>query len=486
MGKVLEGPTEYKTVPYIQLKVEQDKGIVEHLITVYGVEDLGGDISHPGSFAKTISERADQIRVLDSHNRQSVLGVVGVPLELKEIGRDELPKKVLERYPEATGGLWARTRFLLDTPEGRGVFTRIKEGAVSEFSYAYDALDEDYTKGKDGHEIRNLRTIRLWEYSPVVFGMNPATAVLGTKGVCGSTRLPIADRNRTWDASAAVMRVRSWADAKEKPNAKYRGAFFWYDAKNADNFGAYKLPFADVINGTLTAIPRGIFAVAGVLSGAHGGAEITDVEAVKSRVAGYYARMRKKFNDESIVVPWKKKSEYLEYKPAPDVTENTIRIRVRDPDDFQEGSFRTIRIGSEDEGIQATIGRLKGETSTTVQSYIFDKDKWTVARAQAWVDEHKKALIILVPEDKDEDEDEEPGGPEFCVCPKCGYEEEKKRGVPCRSVTCPKCGTKLVAKEPAPPEQGEEARGQKLLEVELELEQIDVVLLSEDEAGPAE
>jgi len=40
----------------------------------------------------------------------------------------------------------------------------------------------------------------------------------------------------------------------------------------------------------------------------------------------------------------------------------------------------------------------------------------------------------------------EPGGPEMCVCPECGYEEEKERGTPCRSVMCPKCGVMMVAK----------------------------------------
>lgn len=43
--------------------------------------------------------------------------------------------------------------------------------------------------------------------------------------------------------------------------------------------------------------------------------------------------------------------------------------------------------------------------------------------------------------------EQEPGGPAMCVCPDCGYEAEKERGVPCRSVKCPECGVMLVAKE---------------------------------------
>ena len=74
-------------------------------------------------------------------------------------------------------------------------------------------------------------------------------------------------------------------------------------------------------------------------------------------------------------------------KPSPDVTENSIRLRQREPNDFQEDSFRTIEIT---DGIKAVIGKLTGETSTTIQSYIFDKEKFTTEEAQKWVVDHKK------------------------------------------------------------------------------------------------
>lgn len=78
-----------------------------------------------------------------------------------------------------------------------------------------------------------------------------------------------------------------------------------------------------------------------------------------------------------------------------DVTDQYIRIRQRDPDDFEEDSFRTITL-SEQDGIRAVIGRLKGQDSTTVQSYLFDKDKWTTEEAEKWVREHKERKSIAV------------------------------------------------------------------------------------------
>jgi len=37
------------------------------------------------------------------------------------------------------------------------------------------------------------------------------------------------------------------------------------------------------------------------------------------------------------------------------------------------------------------------------------------------------------------------GGPAMtCMCPGCGYQEQKVRGVPCASKKCPKCGARMI------------------------------------------
>ncbi|MHC1629609.1 MAG: hypothetical protein ACXQTG_01470 [Methanoculleaceae archaeon] len=36
--------------------------------------------------------------------------------------------------------------------------------------------------------------------------------------------------------------------------------------------------------------------------------------------------------------------------------------------------------------------------------------------------------------------------PTTCVCPQCGYETKKTRGVPCRSMKCPTCNVPLLGK----------------------------------------
>jgi hypothetical protein len=105
--------------------------------------------------------------------------------------------------------------------------------------------------------------------------------------------LPLADRDREWDGDAAESRVRAWANAEDEPNEKYRDAHVWYDSEKKGNFTAYKLLIADVVDGRLKAVPRGIMAAAAVMQGSRGGVDLPrdDVDRVRSHLAKYYAKM---------------------------------------------------------------------------------------------------------------------------------------------------------------------------------------------------
>lgn len=217
--KRTSGPSERKTFPNIGFKVlDAEQGIVEHIITVFGVLDDGNDISHPGSFQQTITGgKGKNAKVLDSHNNTSIFSSLGVPVRLHEVSRAGLPAEILEKYPEATGGLKAETRFLLDTPEGHGAFVRLRDKAVDEWSYGYDAVNPDFTmiKNKSGDDVRarNLREIVLYEYSPVLWGMNPATATLGTKSADDAEKsadLPEAKVGRAISAARAERIGEAW------------------------------------------------------------------------------------------------------------------------------------------------------------------------------------------------------------------------------------------------------------------------------------
>jgi len=131
-------------------------------------------------------------------------------------------------------------------------------------------------------------------------------------GATGSEDWPLSERDHAWSSSAADTRIRKWASSdgsgdKDKIDwAKYRSAHFWYDENNDKQFGGYKLPFCDVLSGQVTAVWRGVTASAAVMQGSRGGVDIpeSDKDGVKAKIAAYYKKAAKKYDDDTIKVPW--------------------------------------------------------------------------------------------------------------------------------------------------------------------------------------
>lgn len=119
--------------------------------------------------------------------------------------------------------------------------------------------------------------------------------------------LPLADENTPWDGSNARKNVAKWQSSdgsgdKDKIDwSKYRKAFLWYSADKPDSMSEYKFPIADVINGKLKAVPKGIMTAAQILQGAMGGTDIPeeDQKKMKTHLEKYYEKMGKK-------APWQK------------------------------------------------------------------------------------------------------------------------------------------------------------------------------------
>lgn len=74
--------------------------------------------------------------------------------------------------------------------------------------------------------------------------------------VGGARGLPV-DEDASWDAGEARKRLRGEDDA---PSGRFRRAHILFDAKHADEFDAYKLPFADLKDGKLVAVKRALVA----------------------------------------------------------------------------------------------------------------------------------------------------------------------------------------------------------------------------------
>ena len=147
----------------------------------------------------------------------------------------------------------------------------------------------------------------------------------------GASDLEIAPRDTAWDAAAADKRVQEWAGGDKIDFDKYAQAFFYVDETKKNLLGSYKLQFADIIDGSLVAVPKGIFAVAGVLNGARGGVNIPDSDAaeIKDKVAAYYARLAKQFNDDSIKAPFEGRASAARIGEGSFVSWNTSNGRAK-------------------------------------------------------------------------------------------------------------------------------------------------------------
>jgi HK97 family phage prohead protease len=331
---------EHKTVPAFLKQVDEDKGVVECIFAIFGNVDEGKDILHPGSFTKTLSERGGKVRILDQHNTDSINRVLGKPLDIREISGRDLPIELKAEYPNATGGVWAKIQFFLNTPEGKGAFIRLKEAGIDEWSFGYDAIDTDYTSltvNGEKIQVRNLRTVKLFEVSPVLWAMNPATVTLDakddappaeTKRVTPYQNLDLGSRDEAWHGDQVRLRIREWAGGIDDMDwDKYQKGFLWSDSESPETFQAYKLPYADVVDGELVAIPRGIFAAAASIQGARGtppDIPADDIERVKRNIDRYYAKMRGEFDDEDLIAPWNKEAETEAEVKDEAVTESTV------------------------------------------------------------------------------------------------------------------------------------------------------------------
>lgn len=174
-----------------------------------------------------------------------------------------------------------------------------------------DDFEELYTLFETG-QLQFLVRIHDWRFEGVTLVQSPAyyTSRIWivrpeqgalTAAATGDETLPLASRDRDWDGDAAKRRL---ADA----GRLNQGCFWRTDDADPDSDiqADYKLPFADIVDGELVAVPAGIMAVANVLQGGMGGVDLPedDRDEIRDRVEDYYERMAEQFDDPDLKAPW--------------------------------------------------------------------------------------------------------------------------------------------------------------------------------------
>lgn len=273
-------------LPFIDVQMEVKEvtadGTFQGYGAVFGNVDLGRDVIAAGAFADTLA-KSTKIKMLWQHDPTQPIGV-------------------WEHIFEDKRGLFVKGRLLINqgVPKADEAYALLKAGALDGMSIGYEIPDGGATFD-DKKRVRTISKASLWEVSLVTFPMNPKANVTRVKAAVPFQDLPLADRGRAWDSTAAEARVRQWAggasDLADMDWGMYRKAFLWFDNDNPELVTSYKLPIADIIGGELTAVPRAIFAAAGALLGARGGVDIPD--DVKKRIASHLERYYSKLDMES-------------------------------------------------------------------------------------------------------------------------------------------------------------------------------------------
>lgn len=134
-------------------------------------------------------------------------------------------------------------------------------------------------------------------------GDNDALSLIQTEGtfeVIGNTDLPIADRETEWDGQAARNRVFNLcSDDNDNVDVDcVSRAFLWRDPDaNPTTRGAYSLGFADVINGQLQIVPRGVSATAGGRGVDAADIPEDDKRRIRSRICTLYDHIQDSIDD---------------------------------------------------------------------------------------------------------------------------------------------------------------------------------------------
>lgn len=123
--------------------------------------------------------------------------------------------------------------------------------------------------------------------------------------ISGTRTAPVADRDVAWSGKAARDALQEWAGGDEFDPVKMRKGFLLYDADADDGIGSYKLPYCNVLDGKLTIIPRGVFA----LAGSRGVEAVTGIDddlrqKLRDAVTVLYERIADVLDDDSIVSPF--------------------------------------------------------------------------------------------------------------------------------------------------------------------------------------
>jgi HK97 family phage prohead protease len=268
---------EHCSIRFALTEANPEVGTFKGVASVFGsrVDSWIPTVIEHGAFTKTLKENGARVKLLWQHD---ISEPIGLPTSLAEtmVGLEVAGK-------------------ISQTTRGKDAIVLTRDGVIDELSIGFDPIVYNMERLQDGSEVRHITELRLWEISLVSFAADPLAKIHTVHSVVPFQDLPLADEARAWSAAQARARVKTACglDGDNPDWAKFKKAHVWYDGSDAEKMGSYKLLIADMIDGKMTAIPRGIFAAAVAVQGGRGGLNVPDNElaGIKSHLGRYYKKL---------------------------------------------------------------------------------------------------------------------------------------------------------------------------------------------------
>jgi len=205
---------------------------------------------------------------------------------------------------------------------------------------------------------------------------------------------PTAPIDRPWDANAAEKRIRKWASrdgSGEKETidwAKYRRAFAWYDPERADDFGGYKLPHHDIVDGKFCVVWRGVAAAMQVLLGARGGVDVPpeDRRGIYNHLAKHYRQFGREPPEfhEALIMNLENRFTELENKINKIAEAVEIKVEVKESNEKTEEKVEEVKEAVENmkEEIKEKVEEKVEEVKEQVKEEIKEAEEKKESEAQ--------------------------------------------------------------------------------------------------------
>lgn len=143
--------------------------------SIFGNEDLVGDVVVKGAFRQTLKDWKKAKKLPSMLFQHGSWGM----------GMENLPIGVWTEMEEDDKGLKVKGRLInLDTERGKSIYGAMKEGVLDGLSIGYKAKEFSWGT-KPGEPYRTLKSVDLTEVSLVTIPANPAARVEAFKGASG-------------------------------------------------------------------------------------------------------------------------------------------------------------------------------------------------------------------------------------------------------------------------------------------------------------